>query len=232
MRASVRRSGERSTRWSSSSSWRSLSESACAVYLEEYAGGAPSSQRSPGSTSATSLACRRSSTGCSDWRIFVSPCPAAAGRVCAGGLAISALVLPIVVITASEALRAVPYSIREGAFGVGATAWETTAATCCPPQPRASSPAWCCRWHEPPARPRRSSWSELRPDSCAPATSALGAVRASFTALPGRDLLLRPPARRRLPDSPRRRRSCCWCRAAHERRRHLAPEPIREEMVT
>lgn len=43
----------------------------------------------------------------------------------AGGLALSALVLPIVIITASEALRAVPRSIREGAFGVGATEWET-----------------------------------------------------------------------------------------------------------
>jgi phosphate transport system permease protein len=31
-----------------------------------------------------------------------------------------------VVITASEALRAVPQSIREGAYGVGATRWETT----------------------------------------------------------------------------------------------------------
>lgn len=45
--------------------------------------------------------------------------------VWAGGLALSALVLPIVIITASEALRAVPYSVREGAFGVGATRWET-----------------------------------------------------------------------------------------------------------
>jgi len=46
-------------------------------------------------------------------------------NIFAGGLALSALVLPIVVITASEALRAVPRSIREGAFGVGATQWET-----------------------------------------------------------------------------------------------------------
>jgi phosphate transport system permease protein len=45
--------------------------------------------------------------------------------VIAGGLALSALVLPIVIITASEALRAVPRSIREGALGVGATQWET-----------------------------------------------------------------------------------------------------------
>lgn len=46
-------------------------------------------------------------------------------NIFAGGLALSALVLPIVVITTSEALRAVPRSIREGAFGVGATQWET-----------------------------------------------------------------------------------------------------------
>jgi phosphate transport system permease protein len=46
-------------------------------------------------------------------------------NVFAGGLALSALVLPIVIITASEALRAVPRSIREGALGVGATKWET-----------------------------------------------------------------------------------------------------------
>lgn len=46
-------------------------------------------------------------------------------NIFAGGLALSALVLPIVIITASEALRAVPRSIREGALGVGATQWET-----------------------------------------------------------------------------------------------------------
>jgi phosphate transport system permease protein len=43
----------------------------------------------------------------------------------AGALALSALVLPIVIITTSEALRAVPRAIREGALGVGATQWET-----------------------------------------------------------------------------------------------------------
>ena len=43
----------------------------------------------------------------------------------AAGLTLAALVLPIVIITASEALRAVPRSIREGALGVGATEWET-----------------------------------------------------------------------------------------------------------
>jgi phosphate transport system permease protein len=44
--------------------------------------------------------------------------------VISAGLTISILVLPIVVITSAEALRAVPYSIREAGFGVGATRWE------------------------------------------------------------------------------------------------------------
>jgi phosphate transport system permease protein len=42
----------------------------------------------------------------------------------AGGLTIAIMVLPIVIITTQEALRAVPRSIREAGFGVGATRWE------------------------------------------------------------------------------------------------------------
>jgi phosphate transport system permease protein len=49
----------------------------------------------------------------------------AGGRnVIAGGLTLAVLVLPIVIITTAEALRAVPSSIREAGFGVGATRWE------------------------------------------------------------------------------------------------------------
>jgi phosphate transport system permease protein len=44
--------------------------------------------------------------------------------VISGGLTMAALVMPIVVITTAEALRAVPLSIREAGFGVGATKWE------------------------------------------------------------------------------------------------------------
>ncbi len=40
------------------------------------------------------------------------------------GLTLSVLVLPIVVITSAEAIRAVPASLREGGFGAGATRWE------------------------------------------------------------------------------------------------------------
>jgi phosphate transport system permease protein len=41
-----------------------------------------------------------------------------------GGLTLAIVVLPIVVITSAEALRAVPSTIREAGFGVGATRWE------------------------------------------------------------------------------------------------------------
>lgn len=40
------------------------------------------------------------------------------------GLTLAILVIPIVVITAAEAIRAVPASLREGGFGAGATRWE------------------------------------------------------------------------------------------------------------
>lgn len=40
------------------------------------------------------------------------------------GLTVAILVLPIVIITSIEAIRAVPVSIREAGFGVGATRWE------------------------------------------------------------------------------------------------------------
>lgn len=44
--------------------------------------------------------------------------------VLSAGITLSILVLPIVIITAAEALRAVPNSIREAGYGVGATKWE------------------------------------------------------------------------------------------------------------
>lgn len=51
--------------------------------------------------------------------------PGGNGRiVLAGGLTMAALVLPIVIITASEAIRAVPSPIREAGYGVGASRWQ------------------------------------------------------------------------------------------------------------
>jgi phosphate transport system permease protein len=47
-------------------------------------------------------------------------------NVLAGGLTVSVLVLPIVIITAAEALRAVPQAIREAGYGVGASRRQVT----------------------------------------------------------------------------------------------------------
>jgi phosphate transport system permease protein len=45
--------------------------------------------------------------------------------VLAGGLTLSLLVLPIVIIASREAIRAVPNSIRQGSMALGATKWQT-----------------------------------------------------------------------------------------------------------
>jgi phosphate transport system permease protein len=47
-------------------------------------------------------------------------------NVLAAGVTLGVLVLPIVIITSAEALRAVPNTIREAGFGVGASRWEVT----------------------------------------------------------------------------------------------------------
>jgi phosphate transport system permease protein len=99
---------------------------ACAVYLEEYAGKSRFARLTR--INVRNLAGVPSIVyGILGLAIFVKALGDVTGgaTVFAGGLALSALVLPIVVITTSEALRAVPRSIREGALGVGATQWET-----------------------------------------------------------------------------------------------------------
>ncbi len=45
--------------------------------------------------------------------------------VLSAGLTMGILVLPLVIINAQEAIKAVPDSIRQAAFGVGATRWQT-----------------------------------------------------------------------------------------------------------
>ncbi len=44
--------------------------------------------------------------------------------VLAGGFTLALLVLPIVIVAASEAVRAVPPSLREGSYALGATRWQ------------------------------------------------------------------------------------------------------------
>jgi phosphate transport system permease protein len=46
--------------------------------------------------------------------------------VIAAGLTLATLVLPIVIITSMEAIRAVPQGLRDAGYGVGASKWEVT----------------------------------------------------------------------------------------------------------
>ena len=41
-----------------------------------------------------------------------------------GGFTLALLVLPIIIVASSEAIRAVPSSLREGGYGLGATRWQ------------------------------------------------------------------------------------------------------------
>lgn len=45
--------------------------------------------------------------------------------ILAGGLTMSLLILPIIVVAAQEAIRAVPKEMREASYGMGATKWQT-----------------------------------------------------------------------------------------------------------
>jgi phosphate transport system permease protein len=44
----------------------------------------------------------------------------------AGSLTLALLILPIIIVATREALKAVPRTIREGSFALGATKWQTT----------------------------------------------------------------------------------------------------------
>lgn len=46
------------------------------------------------------------------------------GSVLAGGLTLMLVILPIVIVSTQEALRAVPPSLREGSFALGSTRWQ------------------------------------------------------------------------------------------------------------
>lgn len=45
--------------------------------------------------------------------------------ILSAGLTMSLLILPVIIINAQEALRAVPSSLRQSSYGVGATKWQT-----------------------------------------------------------------------------------------------------------
>lgn len=56
---------------------------------------------------------------------LVDPSTANGRTVLSAGLTLGLLVLPIIIINAQEAIRAVPKSLRNASFGVGATKWQT-----------------------------------------------------------------------------------------------------------
>ncbi|RPI92067.1 MAG: phosphate ABC transporter permease PstA [Chloroflexi bacterium] len=55
----------------------------------------------------------------------VDPTTANGRTVLAAGLTLGLLVLPIIIINAQEAIRAVPQSLRQASYGIGATKWQT-----------------------------------------------------------------------------------------------------------
>ena len=56
---------------------------------------------------------------------LVDPTTANGRTVLSAGLTLGLLVLPLIIINAQEAIRAVPRSLRNASFGVGATKWQT-----------------------------------------------------------------------------------------------------------
>lgn len=99
---------------------------AAAVYLEEYA--ARSWVQSVIQTNIANLAGVPSIVyGILGLAVFVRWMFVLTGgrSVLSGALTISLLVLPVIIIAGQEAIRAVPGSIREASYGLGATRWQT-----------------------------------------------------------------------------------------------------------
>ena len=124
----ARASTVRSSSASASSSSPSRSASSAAIYLEEYA-----SQRNR--LTRLILVNIRNLAGVPaviygvlgliifvEWLEPVTP----GETVIAAALTMAVLVLPIVIITSMEAIRAVPQGLRDAGYGVGASRWEVT----------------------------------------------------------------------------------------------------------
>jgi phosphate transport system permease protein len=58
--------------------------------------------------------------------LFVKGIGLGAGIVVVGGLTVGLLILPSIIISAQEAIRSVPDSMRKASYGMGATRWQTT----------------------------------------------------------------------------------------------------------
>ena len=56
---------------------------------------------------------------------FLGGCETSGRTILSAGLTMALLILPILIINAQEAIRAVPKSLREASYGLGATKWQT-----------------------------------------------------------------------------------------------------------
>lgn len=103
-----------------------------AIYLEEYSGGAPNTMSARINrlieTNIRNLAGVPSIIyGLLGLALFVRALSAVTGgrTIISAALTMALLILPILIINAQEAIRAVPSSLREASFGLGATRWQT-----------------------------------------------------------------------------------------------------------
>ncbi|WP_265109011.1 phosphate ABC transporter permease PstA [Halosolutus halophilus] len=99
-----------------------------AIYLEEYAPteGLPGSIVELIEINVANLAGVPSVVyGLLGLALFVNTAGLRPGIVVVGGLTVGLLILPIVIVSAQEAIQAVPDSQRQAAYGMGATRWQT-----------------------------------------------------------------------------------------------------------
>ncbi len=151
------------------------------------------------------------------------------GRVVlAGGLILTLVVLPTVVVASREAIRAVPDSIRQGAFALGATKWQVV-------------------WRQvlPASIPGMATGSILALSRAVGETAPLIMVGAityvafnpelfgAYTALPVQIYNWTKTTGSRLPDPGRGRSDRpARDRAEHERRGNLPSQPLPQAMVS
>jgi phosphate transport system permease protein len=111
-----------------------------AIYLEEYAGDSPVNRAIQ--TNITNLAgvpsiiygilglaifvrtLEKLTSGVA-FRAVQDPTTANGRTLLSAGLTLGLLVLPLIIINAQEAIRAVPISLRQASYGLGATRWQT-----------------------------------------------------------------------------------------------------------
>ena len=124
-----------------------------------------------------------------------------------GSLTLVVMNLPTIIRTTQESLKTVPQGYREGALGLGAGKWHTSAPSCSRAASTASSPAASLLW--------AASWAKAPPSSSPQvrrrSSRAASPRRTPPTARPSRSCSICGPLR--TATLPPRGASvrCCWC---------------------